>query len=376
MFHGLLALLRKEYLQFFRDRALVCFVLYFFTVDIYIAGSGFNIEVRNYPTAIYDRDNTQISVQLAEKFRQPYFRVTHLIYTEAEMETLLNTGAVSLVLVIPHHFARNLVERNHAEIQVITDGTLSNTALLALAYASQIAQQFAQEVGTQLGRSEAAATPRRPQVNLKPRIAFNPNLQFEWYTSLMELFNAITVVAIFLPAAAAVREKEYGTIEQLLVTPATPVTIMLAKVISMASIVLASSCLSLFLVIYPLFDLPWRGNLFIYLAVTALYVFSATGVGLFIATVCRTLPQTILLLLMLLTPILFLSGSWTPPEAVPVWMRLLMYFFPLKYFISTAYGILLRDAGLESLWPELVGMAVLGLLLFSFCALRFRQRFG
>lgn len=128
--------------------------------------------------------------------------------------------------------------------------------------------------------------------------------------------------------------------------------------------------------IYPVFSLPWRGKLFLYLAAAALYVFSATGVGLFIATVCRTLPQTILLLLMLLTPILFLSASWTPPEAMPVWMRLITYLSPLKYFISIAYGILLRIAGLGHLWPELLGMTILGLLLFSFCALRFRQRFG
>ncbi|MBW1991029.1 MAG: ABC transporter permease, partial [Deltaproteobacteria bacterium] len=293
-----------------------------------------------------------------------------------EMERLLNKGIVSLILVIPDNFARHLVEKNHAEVQVITDGTLSNTALLALAYASQIVQKFAQEVGYRWGRSKPGAEHLRPQVKLKPRIVFNPNQKYEWFISLMELFSVITMLAIYLPAAAAVREKEAGTIEQLLVTPATPVSIMLAKVISMASIVVAASCLSLFLVIYPVFSLPWRGNLFLYLAATALYVFSATGVGLFIATVCRTLPQTILFLLMLLTPILFLSGSWTPPEAMPVWMRLITLLSPLKYYISVAYGILLRNAGLGHLWPDLVGMTVLGLLFFSFCAFRFQQRFG
>jgi len=375
MFTGLLALLRKEYLQFFRDRALIMVVLYLFTVDIYIAGTGFNLEVRNYPTAIYDGDNTQISVQLAEKFRLPHFRVTRLIYTDSEMETLLNEGSVSLVVVIPHNFARSLAETNHAELQVITDGTLSNTALLALAYAGRIAQDFAQELGERWGRSEAAGEVR-PQVRLKSRIAFNPNRKFEWFNSLIELFSSITVVAILLPAAAAVREKEAGTIEQLLVTPVTPMTIMLAKVISMASIVLTASCLSLFLVIYPVFNLPWRGNLLLYLAATALYVFSATGVGLFIATVSRTLPQTILLILMLLTPILFLSGSWTPPEAMPLWMRLITYLSPLKSYISIAYGILLREAGLGHLWRELAALGLLGLSLFGFCALRFRQSFG
>jgi ABC-2 type transport system permease protein len=341
-----------------------------------VAGTGFNIEVRNYPTAIYDRDNTQYSVQLAEKFRLPYFRVTHLINSDSEMQALLDKGTVSLVLVIPHNFARSLVEKNYAEVQAIADGTLSNTALLAMGYASQIAQEFAYDIGRRLGRSAPGTEHLRPQVKLKPRVDYNPNQKAEWFASLIELFSVITLVAILLPAAAMVREKERGTIEQLLVTPITPVEIMLAKVISMASIVLVSSILSLFLVIYPIFGLPWRGNLLLYLVATALYVFSATGVGLLIATVCRTLPQTILFLLMVVPPILFLSGSWTPPEAMPAGMRLITYISPLKYYIIIAYGILLKGAGLIPLWEEFVGLTVLGLLLFGFCAFQFRRSFG
>lgn len=376
MLQRLATLLRKEYLQFFRDRALIYIVLYVFTIEIYVAGTGFNIEVRNYPTAIYDRDNTQLSVQLAEKFRLPYFRVTHLIYSETEMEALLDQGTVSLVLVIPHGFARDLAKRNQAEVQAIVDGTLSNTALLALGYASQIAHEFAQELGERLGRVVPGRDHLSPQVKLKPRVIYNPNQKAEWFASLIELFSVITLVAILLPAAAMVREKEHGTIEQLLVTPITPVEIMLAKVISMASIVLVASLLSLFLVIYPIFNLPWRGNLLLYMAATALYVFSATGVGLLIATVCRTLPQTILFLLMIIPPILFLSGSWTPAEALPTWMRLVTHLSPLKYYLAIAYGILLKGAGLIQLWDDFVGLTILGLLLFAYCAFRFRQHFG
>ncbi|MFP3867153.1 MAG: ABC transporter permease [Desulfobacteraceae bacterium] len=376
MLQRLAALLRKEYLQFFRDRALIYIVLYVFTVEIYVAGTGFNIEVRNYPTAVYDRDNTQISVQLAEKFRMPYFRVTHLVHSDPEMEALLDEGTVSLVLVIPHGFARSLAERNQAEVQAIADGTLSNTALLALGYASQIAQEFALELGERLGRVVPGTEHLRPQVQLKPRVAYNPNQKAEWFASLIELFSVITLVAILLPAAAMVREKERGTIEQLLVTPITPVEIMLAKVISMASMVLVASALSLFLVIYPIFGLPWRGNLLLYTVATALYVFSATGVGLLIATVCRTLPQTILFLLMIVPPILFLSGSWTPEEALPTWMQMVTYLSPLKYYLTIAYGILLKGATFLQLWPQFVGLSVLGLLLFGFCAFRFRRHFG
>ncbi len=367
------ALLQKEYMQFFRDRALIYIVLYVFTIEIYVAGTGFNIEVHNYPTAVYDRDNTQVSVQLAEKFRLPHFRVTRLIYSDREMEALLNDGAVSLVLVIPQGFGRRLVDNRAAEVQAVTDGTLSNTALLALGYAALIAEDYAQEFGKAGGREAAGPAPR---VTLKPRVAFNPNLQAPWFAGLMELFSVITLVSILLPAAAMVREKEYGTIEQLLVTPARPVEIMLAKVISMASIILAASFLSIFLVIYPVLQLPWRGDLGLFFAATALYVFCATGFGMVIATICRNLPQTILFILMIISPVLFLSGSWTPLEAMHPSMRVITYLSPLKYYLNIGYNILLKGAGVEALWPDFVGLATLGSLLFVFCALRFRQHFG
>jgi ABC-2 type transport system permease protein len=370
------ALLRKEYLQFFRDRSLIYIVLYVFTIEIYMAGTGFNIEVKNYPTAILDRDRTQWSVQLAEKFRLPHFRVTENLTTDAQMVDLLNQGDVSLVVVIPHGFARSLMENNQASIQVVTDGTLSNTALLALGYADQIAQTFAQDLGQRLGRVNPKQEGRQPQVELKPRVLYNPNQKAQWFAGLIELFSVITLVSLLLPAAAMVREKESGTIEQLLVTPVSPVEIMAAKIISMASIVLAASLCSLFLIIFPVFDLPWRGNLILFFGATALYVFCATGFGMFIATICRNLPQTILLVIMIIAPILFLSGSWTPIEAMPPILGYLTYLSPLKHYLAIGYNILLKGAGLTALWPDFLNLNILGFGLFIVCALQFRRHFS
>jgi ABC-2 type transport system permease protein len=370
------ALLRKEYLQFFRDRSLIYIVLYVFTIEIYMAGTGFNIEVKNYPTAILDRDRTQWSVQLAEKFRLPHFRVTENLTTDAQMVDLLNQGDVSLVVVIPHGFARSLLENNQASIQVVTDGTLSNTALLALGYADQIAKTFAQDLGQRLGRVNPKQEGRQPQVELKPRVLYNPNQKAQWFAGLIELFSVITLVSLLLPAAAMVREKESGTIEQLLVTPVRPVEIMAAKIISMASIVLTASLCSLFLIIFPVFDLPWRGSLMLFFAATALYVFCATGFGMFIATICRNLPQTILLVIMIIAPILFLSGSWTPIEAMPPLLGYLTYLSPLKHYLAIGYNILLKGAGLSALWPDFLNLNILGFGLFIICALQFRRHFS
>ncbi|AEB08250.1 ABC transporter permease [Desulfobacca acetoxidans] len=372
----LMALLRKEYLQFFRDRSLIYIVLYVFTLEIYLAGTGFNIEVRNYPTAIFDRDRTQWSLQLAEKFRMPHFRVDYLLHSEAEMVDLLNRGAVSLVVVIPHGFAQALLEKNRASVQAITDGTLSNTSLLALGYADQMAHIFALELGQRLGKINPQEEHLQPQVTMKPQVLYNPNQKGEWFASLIELFSVITLVSILLPAAAMVREKEYGTIEQLLVTPINPVEIMSAKIISMSSIILTASLASLFLIIFPVFNLPWRGSLLLFLGATNLYVFCATGFGMFIATICRNLPQTILLVIMIIAPILFLSGSWTPLEAMPPVLGFITYLSPLKHYLNIAYNILLKGAGLANLWQDFLNLNILGFGLFAICAFQFRRHFG
>jgi ABC-2 type transport system permease protein len=369
MLRRLFSLLLKEYRQFFRDRPLILIVLYVFTIEIYVAGTGFNIEVRNYPTAVYDRDRTQTSVQLLEKFRQPYFQVTHFLTTDAEMEALLNQGRVSLVILIPQGFSRRLAEGRVAEVQAVADGTLSNTALLALGYVELISQRFAAEL----------TGPRPPagvRIVYQPRVFFNPNQKAEWFASLIELFAVITLVSILLPGAAMVREKEYGTLEQLLVTPLRAAEIMLAKVLSMASIVLVSSLLSLFLVIYPIFGLPYRGGLPFFLISTALYVFSATGAGLLIATVCRSLSETILFLLIIIAPILFLSGSWTPLEAMPTALRLITYLSPLRYYLNLGEGLLVRGTPWYWLLEDFLGLALLGLTLFAFSAWRFRKYLG
>ncbi len=371
-----MALLRKEYLQFFRDRSLIYIVLYVFTLEIYLAGTGFNIEVRNYPTAIFDRDRTQWSLQLAEKFRMPHFRVDYLLHSEAEMVDLLNRGAVSLVVVIPHGFAQALLEKNRASVQAITDGTLSNTSLLALGYADQMAHIFALELGQRLGKINPQEEHLQPQVTMKPQVLYNPNQKGEWFASLIELFSVITLVSILLPAAAMVREKEYGTIEQLLVTPINPVEIMSAKIISMSSIILTASLASLFLIIFPVFNLPWRGSLLLFLGATNLYVFCATGFGMFIATICRNLPQTILLVIMIIAPILFLSGSWTPLEAMPPVLGFITYLSPLKHYLNIAYNILLKGAGLANLWQDFLNLNILGFGLFAICAFQFRRHFG
>jgi len=186
----------------------------------------------------------------------------------------------------------------------------------------------------------------------------------------------VTMLALMLPAAAAVREKERGTIEQLAVSPLTPALIMFHKVLAMGLIILAGAAASLFLVIVPVFGLHIKGSIPLFFAVTALYVFATSGLGLFIATLSRTLGQVVMLVILIMMPLLLLSGAWTPPEAMPSGLRQAMYLSPLYYYIEMSYGILMKGVGLEIIWDSLTGLALLGGLLFGFGVWRFRRQFG
>ncbi|MBI3989035.1 MAG: ABC transporter permease [candidate division NC10 bacterium] len=363
------SLIRKEFLQFFRDPALFFIVLWGFTGIIYLDTSATDLEMKRIALAVYDLDRTRASRELIDRFRMPYFRMIGAVQREEEIRRLLDSGKAFLILVIPQGFSRRLAEGSEAKVQLLIDGTISNGALVAMGYADQILEQYKGEI-----RPEVRAL-RRPGVEVKTRIRFNQNLQTEYFMSLTELFTVITMIAILLPAAAMVREKEHGTVEQLLVTPLRPWEIMLAKILPMGAIVLTGTFLGLTLVVQGIFHVPLRGNLFLFFVVTAIYVFTTSGLGLSIAALSRTLAEAILMTLLILAPMLFLSGTWTPLEVMPSWMRVITLFSPLRYYLKLGFGILLKGADLGMLWHDLLGLALLGGLLFALGALRFRRSF-
>jgi ABC-2 type transport system permease protein len=163
-----------------------------------------------------------------------------------------------------------------------------------------------------------------PQVQNDIRVWYNPNQEDSWFMGISEMLNIATVFAVLLPAAAMVREKERGTVEQLIVSPLSPFGILLPKVVSMTGVILCGVALSLFLVLIPVFAIPVKGSLLLFFALSGLYVFTTAGLGLFAATIARNLAQAGMLSILILAPMLFLSGAWTPPEAMPGWLRGLM----------------------------------------------------
>ena len=372
----IIAMAVKELKQLIRDPVLRLIIAYFFTADIYMAGSGINLNLRNASVMVIDHDHSAASRELIYRFRPPYFDFKGEISGKKEAERLLNKGQILAVLDIPENFQQLLLQGQQVAVQFQVD--TSNTVLgtLATGYATQITADFGQDfvikrLGLNTERMDAI-----PVIQNRHRVLYNPNQVDGWFMSISELLTVITMLSMMLPAAAAVREKERGTIEQLAVSPLSSLQILLPKVISMGLVILLGVAVCLFLIIIPVFHLPIKGSIGLFFMVTALYVFTASGIGLFIATISRSLAQVTMLVILLMMPILLLSGAWTPPEAMPQAMRWAMTISPLYYFNEMSYAILLKGAGVDILWDSLLGLSVLGVVFFSFGVWRFRRQFG
>ncbi|MBP7446574.1 MAG: ABC transporter permease [Zoogloea sp.] len=365
----------KELLQLFRDVALMVFFLYAFTGDIYIAASGVSMQLKNAAIATLDGDHSLASRELASRFQPPYFQAAGSAGTPQQAIRHLDDGDVMAVLDIPPRFGERLARGEQVAVQLQVDTSNSVLGFLASSYGAQIVGRYGLEVAA-LREGLGSGGISGPVIQADTRIWYNPNQNDAWFMGISELLTVITLFAILLPAAAMVREKERGTIEQLMVTPLSAFQILFPKVIPMTLVILAGTAIALFGVLGPGFDLPMRGSLVLFFLITALYVFTTAGLGLLAATVARNLAQVGMLTVVILMPMLLLSGAWTPIEAMPEWMRILAWISPLHYFLDAAYGILLKGTGMDLLWDSVLAMGLLGVVVFGAGMGRFGRQFG
>lgn len=365
----------KEFLQLFRDSMLLFFIVYAFTVDIYLAGSGVSLQLNRASTVVRDLDHSYSSRELIHRFRPPYFRLDGEIQSGREGIHLLDKGQAMLVIDIPPRFQESLLQGEQTTVQMQVDATNTVLGLLASSYGETIVGQFGLDAGLSRMGLTADALTVAPVIKDEHRIWFNPNQNDAWFMAITEMLTIITLFAILLPAAAMAREKEKGTVEQLLVSPLNPFQIMFPKVISMTVVILVGTAISLFGILELVFHVPIKGSLLLFFAITTLYTFTSAGIGLFIATIARNLAQVGMLTVLVFAPMIFLSGAWTPPEAMPAWMRLFMGMSPLHYYTDACLGILLKGAGIGLIWDSIIGIVIVGGAAAGFGLWRFRGQF-
>ncbi len=371
----LVVMTRKEMLQLFRDVPIVLFLVYAFTLAVYITGNGIQSQLHNASLLVYDADHSFSSRELIHKFRAPFFRLEGEIADPQEGLRWLDRGKAMAVLEIPPRFHEQLMTGEPTEVQLLVDTTNSPQGLSAAGYAARIVERFGQETAlARVGNSEKSSQ-NLPIIVSDHRVWYNPDQNDTWFESISHLLRQITIFAILLPAAALVREKERGTVEQLLVSPLTPFQIMVSKVLAMTMVILCATAVGLFGVMQPVFGVPIKGSVVLFFGLTALFVFTTAGMGLAAATLTRNQAQVGMMTLLVVAPMLLLSGLTAPMEAMPAWVRHLMALSPLRYFIEITHGILLKGAGLDTLWRPMLAMALLGGTLFGFGMWRFRRQF-
>ncbi|MCZ8250975.1 MAG: ABC transporter permease [Hylemonella sp.] len=356
----------KELWSLWRDPMMLFLIVHAFTFAIYTAGTVAPETLHRTAIAIVDEDDSALSQRIRSAFYPPQFTPPQRI-TLDQVDPGLDEGRYTFVLVIPPNFQRDVLAGQAPAVQLNIDATRMGQAFSGNGAIQQIVLG---EVAEFVQRYRGA-TPS--PVELVPRMRFNPALDPSWFGSLMEVVNNITMLSIILTGAALIREREHGTVEHLLVMPVTPAEIMLAKVWSMALVVLLACSVSLGLVVHRWLGVPIGGSVPLFLFGTALHLFATTSMGIFLATIARSMPQFALLMMLTMMPLEMLSGGMTPRESMPDWVRWLMSLSPTTHYTELSQAILFRGAGLEVVWGALLALLLIGGVLFSLSLARFRK---
>ncbi len=359
----------KEMRSLARDPIMLVLIVYAFTLSVYTAATAMPETLNRAPIAVVNEDRSPLSWRIVNAFYPPYFLSPKLI-TQAEMEARMDAGLDTFALDIPPDFQRDVLRGRRPTIQLNVDATRMTQAFTGSGYIQTIVSDEVR------GFAQRYREMAEPPVELALRVRFNPQLNKSWFGSVMQVINNVTMLSIVLTGAALIREREHGTVEHLLVMPVTPFEIMSSKVWSMGLVVLAASAFSLVFVVQGLLSVPIEGSLALFLAGAALHLFATTSMGIFLATLARSMPQFALLLMLVLLPLQMLSGASTPRESMPEAVQTLMLAAPNTHFVMLAQAILYRGAGLAAVWPQLLALAAIGGVLFTVSLARFRRTIG
>lgn len=365
-------LARKELTQTLRDPRALRVIFLAPIIQLIIFGYAVTTDVKNAATVLYDRDNTTLSRELVEQLTAPgYFRITEIATRASDLADALDHGRAIVALEIPRGFQTDLLSGEPATVQLLLDGTTSNTATVAQAYASQIILRFGQRHSA-AALAAMTAQGHQPGVDLRVRAWYNPNLESRVYNVPGVVANLMMLMSLLLTTLSVVRERELGTLEQLMVSPLTPAEMIVGKTLPVMGIAMVD--LFLITVVATLwFHIPLRGSLALLCLVSLAYVVCGLGIGLLISTVSNTTQEAFMTMFMFFLPALILSGFFFPIENMPVFFQYLTLADPVRYYVAAVRAIFLKGAGITVLWPKIAALAGMGGLILWFASTRFRK---
>ena len=374
MYDRIWRMIIKEFLQLRRDKHARFILVVPPILQMLIYGYAATFEVNRVEIAMIDFDHSQESRDLLSRFTfTGRFEVAKILSNEDELKSLIGRSDIPMALKIEPGFAELLVKGQTAHLQVIVDGTNSNTALIAVGYVNQIANQFAQDYAlNRLNQVMPAMAVSVPQIDLEQRPWYNPDLNSQWFFVPGVIGSITLILVVNLTAFAIVREREIGTLEQVMVTPIRPFELILGKtipffIVGLADVVLVAVVGTLW------FQVPFRGNLLVLLLGVVLFLLSTLGVGLLISTLSSTQQQAFASGFFFVNPAFILSGFAFPITSMPKAMQMITYLDPLRYFLIILRGTFLKGVGFDVLWPQMLALAILTSVLLLVSVARFRK---
>jgi ABC-2 type transport system permease protein len=367
-------LIRKELRQLLADRALFAYTVFVFTLDIVLAAGASSIELQRAPLAVVQAEHSAAGRDLIGRFRPPHFVLHGDTANARQAQSQLDRGDVRAVLTLPDRFQDDLAWGRQTEVQLLVDTAEANQGFLMASYAARITAEFGAEWAQRTLLREGIDPARLPEVRAEIRHAYNDSLNEVWFNTVSEWLTMLTIAAIMLPAAALVRERERGTIEQLVVSPLKPHELILGKIIPYAVI----AFFDVLLVMGSgrvLFGVRIAGSIPLLLALSVLYLVAALGIGLLISVISPT-QQTAMTAGILASqlPTLLLSGFLFPIRAMPEVVQWLTNLIPARHFLVIVRGIFLKGNNLSQLWPQALALVAIGVLMLGLASRKFRKK--
>jgi len=370
----ILHIILKEFWQIRRDKRMLGVTLLAPVFQLLLLGYAATTDVRSIPMAVCDEDRSATSRELLRQFTNSgYFVHAYDVMTPRDIDHYLDDGDAWVGLVIPPEFGTNVLARRPAPLQLISDGTNSSTAGISLGYAGQVVSTFSRSIAlTQIERRPQLTAP--PSVNTEVRVWYNPELKSRNYMVPGVVAMILLIITMTLTSIAIVREKESGTLEQLLVTPIKPFQLIIGKLMPFVLIGIADVTLVLTVARFW-FDVPLRGSVILLYMMSGVFVLTTLGLGLFISTISKTQQQAMMTAqFFIFMPSIFLSGFTFPIQNMPQSIQYVTYVIPLRYFMEIIRGIFLKGDGIAELWPQGLALLAFGIIILTLSILRFHKR--
>ena len=376
MFTRITSLIVKEFLQVFRDPRMRFTIFVAPVVQILLFGYAATMDITNVPTAVYDMDNTKQSRDVIRLFSySKYFSIERYLQKESDIKYVMDRATIKTVIRFERGFAQDLTGNRSAQMQIIVDGTDSNAAQIILGYAGTIIGNYNSRVLQQRAQVYLKRKDIYPVVELRDREWFNENLYSKNFYLPGVIAMIVTLMSLILTSMAVVREKEIGTMEQLIVSPIKPIELILGK-ITPFGIIAVVQMVMIATVGVLWFNIPLRGSIPLLFGGTLIYLLTSLGIGLFISTISATQQEAMMSVFLFYFPTILLSGFAYPVANMPQWVQYITILNPLKYYLIILRSIFLKGVGIAVLWDEMLVLLVMGIVVIIASSLRFRKNLG